>query len=237
MIPSMLAIGQGGLPPNTILDALADLSKRVGTTLDLRTSFNGSTSRWQWAFKKFSNTALDCPQAGEAYRVVETLGYEYVFVYLGKLYDYRVPQGGDASQLRFCENPIPVPSAFPTTPPAASTGTFVATVVNAQGTPISDTQRFLNSDGTPEAVTNALTDLNTRLKTSLTLQDLSVGAYSWRWDEVSYTNDALECPKRGYTPVPGTYAAYRIVFVYRYTRYEYRALINSPQSVFLCSIR
>lgn len=254
VFPSMLSFAQtatpapstnfGGTPPPTFNSALADLNSRLGLQLTLA-DFDNPTSRWQWDYRVFSNTALDCAKPGEAFEIKQVTGYEYYFLYRGRAYDYRIAEKADASQLRFCLYPDKLPTA-PASLNASSTltagtgatsgGTTTTGAVDANGTPIANSSTSSGSTTTPDAVNNALALLNTRLKTSLTLNDLSTPTTYWKWVPKDFTNDALNCPKTGYTPIAGTYPGYVITFYYKGITYEFRAPQNDASAVFLCSI-
>jgi hypothetical protein len=229
-------------PPPTFNSALADLNKRLGLQLTLA-SFDNPTSRWQWDYRVFSNTALDCAAPGQAFEIKQVPGYEYYFLYLGRSYDYRITETGDASQLLYCRYPDRLPTAPAslttslTLTPGASTGTTnTGALVDANGTPIANTSTTSGSTTTPDAVNQALSLLNTRLKTTLTLNDLSTASTFWRWVPRDFTNDALECPRTGYTPIVGTYPGYVITFYYKGITYEFRAPQSDATATFLCSI-
>ncbi len=83
---SMAAYAQ---EPDVILDALADLSERVGTTLSL-----DDLASWQWEQKNFPDTSLGCPRPGLSYPQVITNGYQILLTYEGVTYDYRAAADG-----------------------------------------------------------------------------------------------------------------------------------------------
>lgn len=219
----------GNIPPDTFTAALADLGKRVNKPALALADFDNPTSQWLWINREFTDSALNCAAPGEAFAPnVKMLGYEFVFVYLGKTYDYRVPQD-DSTKLRYCQYPDKLPT-IPTAVPTTQSNTTNATV-----DPNATITGNFTSNGTPQAVLDALADLNTRLKTNLALADLETGTNSWRWDARTYVNDALECPKTGYTPIVGTYNGFIITFVYKGITYQYRAS-DTPKQVFLCKL-
>lgn len=86
------ALAQGA--PDPINDALADFNQRIGRTLTLN-DFN-----WSWEQRRFPDTSLGCPQAGEVYAQVEVVGYRFLFTWNNEIYDYRV--SADRSLLVFC---------------------------------------------------------------------------------------------------------------------------------------
>lgn len=129
---SMAAYAQ---EPDVILDALADLSQRVGKTLAL-----DDLSSWQWEQKNFPDTSLGCPKPGLSYPQVITNGYQILLIYEGVTYDYRV--SADRSTLFLCSpggqatvpgTPIPTigpgddttPQPRPTTPAPPPVGIVV----------------------------------------------------------------------------------------------------------------
>ncbi len=78
-------------PPSEIGAAIADLSGRVGTTLTADT-----LDSFTWSAQTFADTSLGCPQPDMAYAQVQSAGYQFLLVYQGKTYDYRVTTGGGA---------------------------------------------------------------------------------------------------------------------------------------------
>lgn len=92
---------QGG-PPATFNDALADMGTRVGRALTLA-DFDNPTSSWEWQYTEFTNTNLDCPEAGLPSNPTKTLGYIYTFVLRGARYEYRVAQA-DPDTLILCNS-------------------------------------------------------------------------------------------------------------------------------------
>ncbi len=219
----------GNYPPDTFVTALNDLATRVKKPGLALADFDNATSQWMWINREFTDSALNCAAPGEAFAPNQKiLGYEFVFVYLGKTYDYRVPQD-DPSKLRFCQFPDKLPVLPTLVPTSQATAAFSAT------TDPNATPGTTSSNETPQAVFDALADLNTRLKTNLALSDFEVGINFWRWDARTYTNDALECPKTGYTPIEGTYNGFIITFFYKGITYQYRAS-DTPKQVFLCKL-
>jgi hypothetical protein len=231
--PTSAPVRYGDVPPESLNAALADLGPRVRKVPLTLADFDNPTSQWLWNNREFTDSALNCAAPGEAFAPNLTLlGYEFVFVYLGKTYVYRVPQD-DLTKLRFCD--VRYVDRLPTIPTAVPTVQFSATTAAFDPNATPGTTGNFTSDGTPQAVLDALSDLNTRLNTNLALTDLETGFNSWRWDPRTYTNDALECPRRGYTPIVGTFPGYIITLRYRGITYQYRAS-DTPQQVFLCRI-
>lgn len=108
MMMTMLTViisAQGA--PDQINAALADLSGRVGTTLQLTDLAN-----WTWSQETFSDASLGCPQEGQMYAQVVTPGYIFLFTYQGVTYEYHTSQ--DGSTVILCETndpnaPTPTP--------------------------------------------------------------------------------------------------------------------------------
>ncbi len=78
-------------PPPEIGAAVAALSARVGTTLTAET-----LDSFTWSAQTFADTSLDCPQPDQAYAQIQTNGFQFLLVYQGQSYDYRVTTGGGA---------------------------------------------------------------------------------------------------------------------------------------------
>jgi hypothetical protein len=78
-------------PPAEIGAAIADLSGRVGTTLTADT-----LDSFTWSAQTFADTSLGCPQPDTAYAQIQTGGFQFLLVYQGQTYDYRVTTGGGA---------------------------------------------------------------------------------------------------------------------------------------------
>ncbi len=239
--PTPNPTGYGDAPPAALNTALADLNTRLNLQLNLETSFNDATSRWQWIERDYANTALDCANPGEAFAIKGVRGYEFLFVYRNRTYDYRIAKDDPAAVLRRCFYWDTLPTAPASATAAATTqavttsGGGTTTDISANGTP--GASAAVRSDGTPEAVYTALGQLNTLLKTNLTLQDLSTATTAWKWVPQTFTDDALNCARSGYTPITGTYPGYLISLTYRGTVYEYRANQTDPTSTFLCARR
>lgn len=87
-------------PPAVINAALADLSRRLETTLTFE-SFNTPRSRWSWRYREYSNSQLNCPSPGQAVDRIVTPGWQFIFVYEGRTFDYRAPLN-DPSGLFLC---------------------------------------------------------------------------------------------------------------------------------------
>lgn len=80
----------------------------------------------------------------------------------------------------------------------------------------------------PPAVLAALADLNARLGTTLTLDDLDF----WTWEQRSFPDTGLGCPQPGKTYAPIATSAYVVRFTLGGERYEYRV---SAHDVILCT--
>ena len=107
MIPAAVSLAQGA--PEPINDALSDLSSRVGHTVSL-----GDLTLWQWSQESFPDASLGCPQPGQVYAQVVTVGYRFELTYGGVVYDYRVP--ADRSTVILCgttSSGAPTPTTSP----------------------------------------------------------------------------------------------------------------------------
>jgi hypothetical protein len=82
---------------------------------------------------------------------------------------------------------------------------------------------------TPQAVKDALDDLNTRLKLSLTLNDLN-----WRWSEEVWNDSSYGCPLPGQTYQPGNYRGYDVQLDYKGVTWDYR-VSSDRLTLILCS--
>ncbi len=87
-------------PPEVINAALADLGRRLELNLTFE-SFNNPRSRWSWRYREYTNSQLNCPRAGQAVDQIVTPGWQFIFVYQGRTFDYRVPLN-DPSGLFLC---------------------------------------------------------------------------------------------------------------------------------------
>lgn len=81
--------------PEQIHAALNSLSENAGQTIQLN-----DLSNWRWAQESYTDTSFGCPQEGQTYPKVMTLGYRFTLTYKGMVYDYRV--SGDSSRVVFC---------------------------------------------------------------------------------------------------------------------------------------
>ncbi|MDX1992596.1 MAG: SH3 domain-containing protein [bacterium] len=88
-----VAAAQGA--PDQINLALADLSTRLGFPVTLEILDN-----WNWSQDDYPDTSLGCPQAGQAYNPLITVGYRFELTYGGSIYDYRV--AADRSIVLLC---------------------------------------------------------------------------------------------------------------------------------------
>lgn len=82
-VPVLALHAQGA--PDQINPALEDLSQRVGRSVGL-----GDLQRWFWEQETYPDTSLGCPQEGQSYAQVLTVGYKFTLTYLDVVYDYRV---------------------------------------------------------------------------------------------------------------------------------------------------
>ncbi|MBN1284373.1 MAG: SH3 domain-containing protein [Anaerolineae bacterium] len=104
--------------PDAVNDALADLSRRKGATIQL-----DDLANWTWEQRFFADASLGCPAPGQVYAQVRTNGYIFTFTdYDNVTYDYRV--SADRQTVVLCINGQPaaesqvLPSADPTPTPA-----------------------------------------------------------------------------------------------------------------------
>ncbi len=90
-------------------------------------------------------------------------------------------------------------------------------VVNAQGTP-------------PQEINDALNNLNTRLGTNLTLNDLQ----SFEWEARTYNDTSLDCAQPNTTYTQVVTDGYRFLLEYNNVVYDYR-VTEDGTSVILCN--
>jgi hypothetical protein len=147
-------------PPDAINDALADLSARAGTTVTL-----ASLSNWSWRQGNYPDTSLGCPQPGQTYVRKITNGYQFLLVYNGATYDYRV--SADRSIVLLCNppavppttTPIPAgatPPPTPTAPSAAATEEGRIVCADAMQTRlIAGVEARATADGIPKNIRSA----------------------------------------------------------------------------------
>lgn len=208
-LPLAVTDAQGNVPPS-FNDALADLGRRIGRTLTLA-DFNNRSSRWEWRGIDFADNTFECPNPGETVVPGRVIGYQFIFIYRGIRYDYRVAVN-DPSTLRLCTN--------------ANAGAQYVLTPLPTNTPFGDEP--------PAVLNDALADLGRRLNLNLTLADFDNprSRYTWRYRE--FRNSQLECPSPG-QQTDGVFTdGWVITFVYERVTYEYRAKLNDPSSLFLC---
>src|SRR5262245_11586072 len=92
-----------GLPP-AFGDAVTDLGKRLGIPLTLR-DFDAKGDSWVWKPVSWKDNALECPKPGQTAIAGDTMGYEFIFGFNGKTYDYRV-SFADRKSLILCINGV-----------------------------------------------------------------------------------------------------------------------------------
>jgi hypothetical protein len=208
--PLVDALAQGGRPP-TFEAALTDLSTRLGRTVT-EADFNNSSSRWEWRAVDFIDSALECPNPGEAVTSIVTPGYQFVFVLRGVRYEYRVSLA-DASTLRFCENPTGAIFELPTLVPV---------------TPNTEAPAVLDA---------ALALLSDRLGYTLTYADFDNPRSSWSWQFREFQNSQLECPVAGGEVDQVLTEGWQMIFIYNRARYDFRApFTNAEEGLFLCRV-
>ncbi|MEO8607699.1 MAG: SH3 domain-containing protein [Chloroflexota bacterium] len=118
LIPAFAVFAQQ--PPDTIGVVLADLSKQVGKTIAVTDLDN-----WSFSGEIFPDTSLGCPQAGKAYAQVQTSGVQFILIYQGVSYDYRV--SADKNIIVLCSStgvtpPCPPPDDVAYLPPRLAVG-------------------------------------------------------------------------------------------------------------------
>ncbi|MBX3061613.1 MAG: SH3 domain-containing protein [Anaerolineae bacterium] len=101
-VPTFVATSFGNPPPDVFQDALNDLGRRLGRTITLD-SFNNTTSKWTWDPVTWTNTNLDCPEAGLPSSAVSTPGYQFLLTLNGVDYEYRASVA-DRSSLILCSS-------------------------------------------------------------------------------------------------------------------------------------
>jgi hypothetical protein len=148
--------------PEQINAALTDLSARVGTTVTLN-----SLSNWSWEQVSYPDASLGCPQPGQTYAQVQTLGYRFELTYNLVLYDYRV--SADQTLVILCSETPLTPTPGPRTPlPPTLTPTPGPTEV-PQEPPQSNTLCPLpQSAGLPQGQTFAQTRLAPGIQAQVT---------------------------------------------------------------------
>jgi WD40 repeat protein len=87
---------------------------------------------------------------------------------------------------------------------------------------------FMTALAQPESINTALADLNTRLGTTLTLNDIN-----WRWSQNVYDDASLGCPQEGQTYAAVQTTGYQYLFFVENTTYDYRA--DQAGNVFFCT--
>jgi len=94
LIVVVLALGVGQIAlaqqgPSQLEFALQALSDQVGEPVTVE-----DLDGWQWNQTNYPDTSLGCPQPGQVYSQAVTSGYQFVLVYQGQTYDYRVSEDG-----------------------------------------------------------------------------------------------------------------------------------------------
>ena len=207
ILPSLASFAQQ--PPPAFEDALADLGRRLGRTLTLA-DFNNPTSRWEWRGVDFADSSLECPRPDETVVPGRVIGYQFIFIFRGTRYEYRVAFN-DRNSLRFCTNPTG--AIFQVTlPPRATANTEPPAVIN-----------------------DALADLSRRLEVQLTFESFNNRRSRWSWRYREYTNSQLNCPRAGQAVDRVLTPGWQFIFVYEGRTFDYRAPLNNPAGLFLCS--
>jgi hypothetical protein len=120
--------------------AIDALNAQLGTAITLR-----DLDEWTWDQEQFNDASLGCPQPGQMYAQVISVGYIITLSYGGVIYDFRIDQGGNAFLCSMSGAPLtalpPTPTAtpvFPTgeviTPRNADAVAEIGRVVEAPGT-------------------------------------------------------------------------------------------------------
>jgi hypothetical protein len=109
----------GDPAPAVFDDILADLTKRTGRTITL-TSFDNTTSKWEWLNRTYTDASFECPASGRAATAGSVIGYQFLMTLLSVDYDYRV-SAADRTTLILCSSTNP--RATPGSINAAATGT------------------------------------------------------------------------------------------------------------------
>ena len=120
MLSTTLSAYAQGSEPTAIIDAaLRDLSQKLGRTLT-----RNNVDTYSWEQINFPDASLGCPQPGQMYAQVVTLGYKLSFTVNNVVYDYRARN--DGSQLFQCSASGAVPVAptptRETAPPTVRSG-------------------------------------------------------------------------------------------------------------------
>lgn len=107
---AQIAVAQSA--PPQIDFALQALSAQTGQDITIN-----DLEGYQWSQQNYPDTSLGCPQPGQMYSQVITSGYQFLLVYQGQTYDYRVSEDGSAVILCTAAE-IGTPVAPPTFTPA-----------------------------------------------------------------------------------------------------------------------
>jgi hypothetical protein len=105
----IIPLGATLAQPDLINTALTDLNTRLGTSYTLNDIDN-----WSWAENVYDDASLGCPQEGQTYAQIVTIGYVFTFTVEGTVYDYRVGETG--SPLFLCSTTTLSPTAVPGAP-------------------------------------------------------------------------------------------------------------------------
>jgi hypothetical protein len=212
LLPALAIVAQdsGGRPPSFDL-ALADLSRRVNRTLTIA-DVSTPTTRWEWRGVTYSDSSLDCPQASEAITPGQVIGYQFIFLYRGITYDYRIALAQDET-LRLCTTPRA--GTEPTVQPIPTT-----TILNEP----------------PAEFLLALADVGSRLQftNAISLDDFEARTSRWSWKWRDYANSQLECPAEGVTVDNIPTGGWQFIFVYEGQTFDYRSAFNVADSLIFC---
>lgn len=146
-----LVLAQNGGAIEQIDRAMTDVSRQEGRTI------SRSNSIWSWTERTYGDTSLGCPQEGEVYTQVQTVGYSITIEVSGNSYNYRAtPDGSIFFECIENQPEQATPPAFPTptvSPIGTSSGSStVQPLPSAEWwtwaySPDLDTLYLLNEDG------------------------------------------------------------------------------------------
>jgi len=114
-------LAQAQSPPDSINNALADMSRRVGQSVTLN-----SLSRWSWSDDIFNDASLGCPQSGQVYAQITQRAYTFLLTYQGVTFDYRAARDGsifflcNEAEVNTANFANAAPTLAPTTAPSGA---------------------------------------------------------------------------------------------------------------------
>ncbi len=135
------AFAQVSEPTGIIDAALRDLSQKLGRTLT-----RNNVDNWTWEQVQFPDASLGCPQPGQTYAQVLTLGFKFTFTVGGVVYDYRALN--DGSRIFQCTASGAVPAGpTPTREAAPPTVAPIAPVAPGQPMAFQKSLAYVRADG------------------------------------------------------------------------------------------